>query len=303
MLLKFAIQDFIDERKFNNVSDYTINRYNQQFNQFYKFMVNEEVSNVEEITASHIKSFLLSFPNDKPSTRNGRIRMLKAFFNYLVEIDVINEKRNPMSRFQYAKEDIKIEVFTDEQIRQMLSYYRRLKGRDKSFFAYRDYTILVFLLGTGCRLGEMCNLKWSDVDFDTNTITVFGKKRQSRSIPITDKLAKELLAYKHFVDKFFRTEPIYVFTNSLNRPITPNAGKCMFKRLKVIMNFKNVRVSAHTFRHTYAHRCLMAGMDVFTLQKLLGHAKLETTMRYVALWGTALRDQAEKYNPLNNLDI
>lgn len=286
-----------------NISEHTIKRYEHQFSQLHKYMTENEVTNVEEISTNHAKSFLIHFENDAPSTRNGRIRTLKSFFNFMVSCEVIKEDKNPMNKISYVREDVQIEVFSDEQIRQMLVYYKRLKGRDKSFFAYRDHTIIIFLLGTGVRLGEMCNLKWSDVDLDTNTIIVFGKKRQSRSIPITDKLSKELLAYKHFADNHFKIEPQYVFTNSLNQCLTSGAGKQIFQRLKDIMNFKNVRLSAHTFRHSFAHRCLMAGMDVFSLQKMLGHSKLDMTMRYVAIWGTALRDQADKYNPLNNLDI
>ncbi|WAH36458.1 tyrosine-type recombinase/integrase [Alicyclobacillus dauci] len=79
-----------------------------------------------------------------------------------------------MSRF---KTDVKIDVFTDYHIRQMLLYYRSLRQRDKTFYAYRDSTIIGHLLGTGIRVGELANLRWHDVDFEHDTITVFGKKR------------------------------------------------------------------------------------------------------------------------------
>lgn len=69
------------------------------------------------------------------------------------------------------------------------------------------------------------------------------------------------------------------------------------------MNFKDVRVSAHTFRHTFCHRLAMSGMSAFAIQKLMRHQNITVTMRYVAMWGNELREQNTRFNPLNDLDI
>jgi integrase/recombinase XerD len=76
---------------------------------------------------------------------------IRAFLNYMVECEVI--KNNPAHKVKRQKEDVKIDVFTDEQIRQMLSFYRRIKQREKSYVAYRDYLMIVLILGTGIRRG------------------------------------------------------------------------------------------------------------------------------------------------------
>ncbi|MED0676310.1 tyrosine-type recombinase/integrase [Aneurinibacillus thermoaerophilus] len=305
MLLKFAAKDFLDDREFKNVSPTTLDRYTRILAEFQDFCAKDEIVNVEDVSANIVKKYLTDCHKrgNKSTTVNTKLRGLKAFFNYMVECEVITEKRNPTTKIGYAKEEVKIEVFTDYHIQQMLGYYRRLKSRDKSFFAYRDYTIIVFLLGTGVRLGELCNLKWNDVNLVHDVLTVFGKKREQSSIPITEKLKKELAEYKIFCEQWFGTQSEYVFTDADNRQLTPNAVKCVFKRLKEIMNFKDVRLSAHTFRHTFAHRMLMAGCDVFTLQKMLRHSSIEMTQKYLSLWGIALKEQNEKFNPLNNLDI
>lgn len=77
----------------------------------------------------------------------------------------------------------------------------------------------------------------------------------------------------------------------------------LFRYLQEKMNFKNVRVSAHTFRHTFCHRLAMSGMSAFAIQKLMRHQNIAVTMKYVAMWGNELREQNDKYNPLNNLDV
>ncbi|MED3789988.1 tyrosine-type recombinase/integrase [Peribacillus frigoritolerans] len=305
MLLKFAIQDFKNDREFKNLSEQTIKNYMIQLNEFQGFCAEKEILNVEDVSANTVKSYFLYCMKSKknnPVTVNTKIKNLKAFFNYMVESDIIIEKRNPMSKIEKAKTDIKIDVFSDNHIKQMLNYYRRLKGREHSFYAYRDYTLILTLLGSGMRLGELCNLKWKEVDLVTGTIIVFGKNRTQASIPITDKLVKEFAEYKVFCQQHFPEPTEHVFINKDNKPMTTDAVKNVFKRLKAIMNFKDVRLSAHTFRHTFAHRFLMNGGDVFTLQKMLRHSNLKMTEKYLAIWGTALREQNEKFNPLSSLE-
>ena len=216
MLLKFAIQDFKDDREFKNLSEQTIKNYMIQLNEFQGFCAEKEILNVEDVTANTMKSYFLYCMKSKknnPVTVNTKIKNLKAFFNYMVEGEIIIEKSNPMSKIEKAKTDTKIEVFSDNHIKQMLNYYRRLKGREHSFYAYRDYTLIITLLGSGMRLGELCNLKWKEVDLVTGTIIVFGKNRTQASIPITDKLIKELAEYKVFCQQHFAEPSEHVFIN------------------------------------------------------------------------------------------
>jgi integrase/recombinase XerD len=70
----------------------------------------------------------------------------------MVECEVI--KNNPAKKVKMQKDDVKIDVFSDEQIRQMLNFYRRIKRCEKSYVAYRDNMIIVTILGNGIRRGK-----------------------------------------------------------------------------------------------------------------------------------------------------
>jgi integrase/recombinase XerD len=90
-------------------------------------------------------------------TINTKLLRIRAVLNYLLECEAI--KNNPVKKVKRQKDDVKIDVFSDEQIRQMLNFYRRIKQRDKSYVAYRDYIIIITILGTGIRRGEVINLQ------------------------------------------------------------------------------------------------------------------------------------------------
>ena len=120
---------------------------------------------------------------------------------------------------------------------------------------------------------------------------------------MTEKLKKEMCEYKVFCEQTFDKLSDYVFTNQYNKQLTDNAVKCIFKRLKGIMNFKDVRLSCHTFRHTFAVNMIKNNCDIFTLQKMLRHSDLSMSKRYINLFGTALKEQNDKYNPLNGIEV
>jgi integrase/recombinase XerD len=303
VLLKFAYQDFLDDRRFKNTTKTNIKNYEMLLGKFIEYCIENEIVNVEDITYSHVRQYLLNCQEkgDKASTINTKLLRIRAFLNYMVECEVI--KNNPAKKVKRQKEDVKIDVFSDEQIRQMLNFYRRIKQREKSYVAYRDYMMIVTILGTGIRRGEIIKLQWSDVDFINKTMSVFGKSRRKETIPITDKLAKELAGYQTFCKQYWGSLSDYVFVKRDNTQMTDNSLMLVFKYLGQKMNFKDVRVSAHTFRHTFCHRLAMSGMSAFAIQKLMRHSNISTTMFYVAMWGNELREQNDKHNPLNSLDV
>ncbi len=303
LLLKFTMKDFLDDRKFNNCSPKTVTSYSNTLKQFQEFCMTRDIVNIEDISSATVKAYLnycIEERGNTPTSINHKIIDLRAFFNYCSRENIINEKRNPCEKISKLKTDIRIAAFTDEQVIQILNYYRRMKGKDKSFFAVRDYVIVLTLLGTGIRVGELINIQWNDVDLTNGKVTVFGKKRMQRTIPLVEKLRKEFLEWKTFQSQYLKDKDAkYIFSTSEGEKLSENAIQNMFKRLKGIMNFKDVRLSAHTFRHTFSKNWIMANGDQFSLQRILGHSSLDMVNRYVSLFGSAVKELNDKYNLLN----
>lgn len=307
LLIKHAKKEFLEEKSFKNVSEKTLSNYSETLSMFHSFCINNEVIDLADVTQGTIKSYLRYCKderNNKPVTLNSRLLTLKIFFNYLESADIISEKQNAPKKIEYLKTDDRVIAPTDQQIKEILSYFRRMKGRDKTIYVMRDSLMVVTLISTGLRLSEMLSLKWENMDYENGYMLIFGKARILQGIPMSHKLKQELLEYRIYCEKYFGGSlPEYVFTNQKGQQMTPDAVKNVFKRVNQAMGFKDISISAHKFRHYYASVLVKNGIEGFALMGLLRHKNISTSQRYVTLFNNELSKKNEEFNPLNHLDI
>lgn len=212
-------------------------------------------------------------------------------FDYAVQNDVII--KNPCNKTVKAnigKEVSKKEALTIEQQKKFLY---GIKGN-----AYENQ--YAFLLQTGLRTGEMVGLRWSDIDFEKRILHVnqtmeyrynVGKWRVGppkgqagyRSVPLTDE-AIETLRRQKMKNAMCKVLPIewkdYIFLCRKGTPVKNSTYDTMLQ--KMCDRICIPRFSMHVLRHTFATRCIEAGMKPKTLQTILGHSNIGITMnRYV----------------------
>jgi integrase/recombinase XerD len=152
-----------------------------------------------------------------------------------------------------------------------------LRWKPKSASANRVHTLACLLLDTGVRANEALSLRRSDVDLDNLLIRVKGKGQKDRVVPMSFELRRILYRWttKHTFDLVF---PTARGTKQGQR----NALRD-FQLMGRALGISGVRFSFHTMRHTFAVNYIRNGGDVFRLQRVLGHATLEMTRRYVNL--------------------
>jgi integrase/recombinase XerD len=160
-----------------------------------------------------------------------------------------------------------IETFSDEQLEALLNQpdQRRWRGQ-------RDRAILLTLLDTMARVSELAGINASNVDLEGQSIRVMGKGRKERDLPLGKTAKQALLRYRNAVDGLMPDDPFFISYRGrrLDRSVITDMVADYGRAARI----EGVRCSPHTLRHTAAKRFILAGGDVFTLQKLLGHTSL-----------------------------
>ncbi|RYM02813.1 integrase [Sporolactobacillus sp. THM7-7] len=234
MLIHFAVKDFLADKELENLSKNTVSGYEMLFKDVLRFCEERGLTRILELTTRVIKSYLSECKEkgNNSVTLNTKRRQFRAWFNWLVAEDVLEE--NPTDKIKKAKEDIRIYAFTDEEVKEILSYLRRMKRREDAIFSVRNYTVFLTVIGTSMRAGKMCSLRWHNVDLISRQVKVFSKMREEQSIPLDSKLCRELAYWREYCLKQFNGSlSEYVFVTCQNIPhLTVNGLKCFFKIMR-----------------------------------------------------------------------
>lgn len=221
-------------------------------------------------------------------------RVWKAFFNWCYEEELIDD--NPVSRLRSPSQPERVPpVFTVEHIDRMLA------GCDTSTpVGFRNYVIVLLLLDTGMRLAELCGLNIDDVH--ENYVKVYGKGRKEREIGIRPEVSKLLWKYVH-KHRFPVADKRALFVGREGR-LVPGTIQSILYRLKLSTAITDVRLSPHTFRHTYSNMYIEHGGDIFKLSRELGHSDVKTTELYLRSFSsTQARKDHNTYSPLSRIDL
>ncbi|MCI7741975.1 MAG: tyrosine-type recombinase/integrase [Clostridiales bacterium] len=229
-------------------------------------------------------------------TINNYIRNIRAFFNWL-DFEAALSK-NPMKKIRQIKTERRAkEYLTDEE------FYKLCKSLDLSYFAeHRDHTIINLLLDTGMRLGECLSLKIDDLDTAHRAIRLKEentKGRHSRNVFFSKKMDVLLRKWLRYKDRY--CESVYLFPKHDGTQINISSFEANFRKYLRRSGISK-EISPHALRNNFAKRCLMAGMDIYTLSRILGHSSVTVTEKaYLDLTDDDIRLRYQHFSPIENM--
>ena len=266
-----------------------------------------DLSFIQKIDTSDIFDFLSYLANDRTanpdsaapdygiaaSSRARKLSAIKSFYKYLtVRTKQLDE--NPVADLEYPKLRKSLPKYLT--LEQSAALLQAVSGQNEK----RDYAILMLFLNCGIRRSELVNLNISDVYEDR--IRVVGKGNKERFVYFGSACRKAIDAYMPERNKKVLTDNRALFGSRDNNRISVTAVHRLVKKALLQAGLDSTQFSAHKLRHTAATMMLSGGVDVKTVQEVLGHENLNTTQIYTHIENTELKIAAEA-NPLSKLDF
>jgi len=252
----------------------TITNYVMAIGIFTRFLEKMNITHISDITQGLIEEYIADRKSKNSlrtgesiseSTINTELKIIKRYLSKAEELNYIY--KNPAHWVKFLKTSKKNQMFfSPEQIKAIFD--SKISDNDKFIYAG--------MLLTGMRPGEVINLQWNDINFDTREILIKEKKgwspknRIERNIPMSNELFHLL--------KRISKPGLYVFLNSAGRKYTLHGLEVNFSRL--MLKLKIIGATPHTFRHTFASIMLMKFGNIRAVQEILGHSSIKTTEIY-----------------------
>ena len=288
------IDQFLEKlRVVKNASEHTLRNYTIDLRAFQESC---KAQKVDQIDKRAIRSYLadLSAKGAAKRTILRRLSTLRSFFNFLVKEKKISS--NPMEEIESPK--------SEKKIPQMITYdvVERLFAQPDitDYLGFRDRCMMELFYSSGLRVSELVGLNREDIDLSHLRMKVRGKGKKERIVPITKSAAKWINDYLDHADREEKDKKA-IFLNRLGKRLTVRSVDRLFVHYLRLSGL-SARITPHTIRHTIATHWLEKGMDLKTIQLLLGHSSLATTTIYTAVSTKLKRDVYDKTHPLAKKD-
>lgn len=301
-ILDQAIGEFLHYLKgVKNCSEHTLRNYEIDLTALKKFLNKEgiQISDLGEFNKRILREFFahLNFQSAAKRTLLRRIACLRSFFKYCKRQKKI--KQNPMEEIDSPKLEKKLPFsLSYEEVERLFA------GPDtNTYLGFRDRCIMELLYSSGLRVSELASLNRSDFDFASKLVRLKGKGKKERIVPITEPACKWIQDYLEHPERGEngqhhqkQKDHKAVFLNKWGKRITVRSLDRNFSKYLLACGLSS-NVTLHTIRHTIATHWLEMGMDLKTIQVLLGHNSLVTTTIYTKVSSRLKKEVYDSAHP------
>jgi len=311
MLLMDATRGYMMDAQIERQSPGVIELKQQRLGRFLDWCEDNGVTSLEAVTPNLVRAFVLHLQEEAldkrrgqgdrklaPSTIRGYVKVVRAFFAWCKREGLLGGHEDPPARLPRVKvPQYVISTFTPDQMSALLAACDQSEPE-----GFRDYTMLLVLMDTGIRASELCGLKLEDIH--DGYLTVFGKGEKEREVGLGPTAGRALWKYVHQHRKAKSEHERHVFLSYRGKPFDAVALWYIIQRVGEAAGVEGVRLSPHTFRHTFAKAWLANGGDIFKLSRVLGHTEVQTTQIYLKDFQSRdARVEHSQFSPVEQLRL
>jgi len=302
MRVEEAIEKFLFACRAEGRSGRTVASHRCNLGQFASYAGTRGLpAHIEQITTNDLRRYIVylreekvpysDHPYRRPNTESrlsattvtDYVTSLRAFYSWLTREKIVGPDENPFSsgRIKVPKPPERlIESLNDRHIEMVLS-----TCSSDDFEDSRDRAIILILLDSGVRGSELVSLKLREVHWEEGggSLLIKGKGAKERVVPIGPTTLNAYLQYHYRYHRQRVPNGVFPFLSRRGGAFTPTGVRQMLKRRAKKGGVVGVRVSPHTFRHTFARRYLVNGGSEIALKQILGHTTMEMVSHYARL--------------------
>lgn len=281
------LNEYLEYLKYQkNYSDYTINSYKHDIIEYLEYLSSENLE-FKSIEYSDIRFYLMYLKDTKKDDNtsiNRKLSSLRGFYKYLANAKVVSS--NVFSLVNGPKKSKKLpRYFEYNELEELFNV-----PDTRTPLGQRDSLILEMLYATGVRVGELVNIKVSDIDLGRRNIIILGKGNKERFVTYGEYCEDILKTYLNTGRVSLNIKQSdYLFLNNNGGRLTDRGVRFILDKL-IQKTSLNKNISPHMIRHSFATHLLNEGCDLLTVQKLLGHESIKATQIYTHVTTDRLKE-------------
>lgn len=283
------LESFI--KTLHHLSEHTRSAYRRDLAYLIKFCDKQEINKWSDLDGRQVRGFVASRHREGIGGRSlqRNLSAIRSFYRYL--LDEAKVKNNPAEGIIAPKTPRKLpNVLDADQTVQLVEI------DDQDGLAIRDRAMLELIYSSGLRLAELISINMGDIDFSDRILTVTGKGKKMRSVPVGKHAIQAIKNWLKIRQAMVNENEDALFISQRGKRISPRSVQERLKQWAIKQGLPS-HVHPHMLRHSFASHMLESSGDLRAVQELLGHADISTTQVYTHLDFQHLAQVYDKSHP------
>ncbi len=283
------LESFI--KTLHHLSKHTRNAYQRDLDHLQNYCDQQEITKWSELDGRQLRGFVAWRHRQGIGGRSlqRNLSAIRSFYRYLIKEEKV--KNNPAEGIIAPKSPRKLpKVLDADQTVQLVEI------KEEDSLAIRDKAMLELIYSSGLRLAELISLNLNDIDFNDRILTVTGKGKKTRSVPVGQHAIKAIKRWLKIRTAMVNESEQALFISNRGKRISPRSVQQRLKQWAIKQGLPN-HVHPHMLRHSFASHLLESSGDLRAVQELLGHADISTTQVYTHLDFQHLAQVYDKTHP------